>query len=606
MAEELVYLNHFISSVSPCLLPGRSFLPTAVTPGKWLSFCRNVVDSRRRSDYEYLSSIAVSRPPERMVSSISLIIRCAEQLPAHDLKARRAARESRPRPWLENSVLLLSQPKQHAGAWFSHSTSKTWVDDETTLGGSTPREDIPFTSPLNKDPKITRVNELLQHDSRYGFSLRFFEPRRALDISPLLRLGLAKYLRSTMETVCFDWISRWLPREADLMMLDAPDQLDLPAWVALLGEHYHKAPTEAFGLSERCEWHFNSIERIRHDAVHRREFNADSILAAIRLAFFLNDHDRAEEIQWVVKVLYETLSSGKAPHNAFKESAFNTSTKSQASPFDMMYSMLHLVSHRVFELVNRKSPDRFLGQVAEEVEYPILCGCDTSGLPTHGKDTLFLILDRLRRELRNQVEHRNVTNAEEIREIVGDAVKAMLLLGESGTAKEILRIWRRFTFTVRNIDPQHCSSRPVEFLRRMKDLDCWKGDSSLDCHQICSRDLIVRKCHPYLHCMRPFIQTLQQQAETRMSKWSGEEPFPGYRFTTREPGLFHVYRISSKWYSKISTGELDIDEVYSPAVEYWSGKLKDPKPEATDIGWPEEWSQSNTPEVLSDWSGAIA
>ncbi|KAL8717916.1 MAG: hypothetical protein Q9225_004894 [Loekoesia sp. 1 TL-2023] len=446
-----------------------------------------------------------------------------------------------------------------------------------------------FTSPLSDSPKIDRVNQFLKDSPEFDFLLCFLEPCRSVDIPISRKFGLANYLRRTMETTCFDWFRRWAPRQMDLIIIDRPDHLDLPAWTKLLCECYRELPDEAFGFSDRSgySWHFSDVDRIRHDAVHRQDFTSDNILAAVCLTLALKDSNRAKEIQRVVKALYETLSSGKSSDSAFMDIALNPSLRPGPSRFNMLYSIMDLLCQNLFRFMKVRSADRLVGQVVEQTEFPQLQAVFESSrwswFPKHEADTLFWALRRLCSELRNRVEHRNVTDAKATRSIAEDAADVMQMLGEFKTAEEIMRIWKHSKSIISNIGPEECSSHPIYFLRMMKHLDCWRTPSvPVDLR---SHSLVVRKKHPYLYCMRYFIETMERQAKREADNWSGLNEGYGSAFRRTEFGVSEAYELATRWYRKISIGAIDVDEARSPAVDYWDGKLENHSNEPLPAGW---------------------
>lgn len=211
----------------------------------------------------------------------------------HDLQTRSSATPAYPIP---------SPPSPLA-----HNSSVTGTTSLTPC--STP---LTFTTPLPKDPTITRVNEYLKDIPDFNFFLRLSEPCRTVDIPARKKFGLANLLRWTVEVVCFDWFRRWMPEEVDLIMLDGSEQLDLPAWLSLLREHYRCAPAEAFGFPKYDveSWWFLKVGGIGHDAVHHRDLTTDNISGVLRLALALKDEHKARYVQKSVKVLYDGLCGG--------------------------------------------------------------------------------------------------------------------------------------------------------------------------------------------------------------------------------------------------------------------------------------------------------
>lgn len=453
-----------------------------------------------------------------------------------------------------------------------------------------------FTGPLSDSPKIDRANQILKDSPEFDFLLCFLEPCWSVDIPISRKFGLAIYLRRTMEATCFDWFRR----QMDLVVVDSSDHLDLPSWTKLLCECDRGLPDEAFGFSDRSGyfWHLLGVNRISHDAVHRQDFDSDSILAAVRLALALKDGNRAKEIQRVVKALYETFSSGKSSDSAFTDRALNPSLRPGRSQFDMLYSIMDLLCQNLFRFMKVRSPDRLAGQVVEQTEFPQLQAVFNanrwSWFHKHDADTLFRALRRLCRELRNRVEHRNVTNAKATRSIAEDAVDVMQMLGEFETAEEIMRIWKYSKSIISNIGPYNCLSHPIYFLRTMKHLECWR--TPFGPVEVRSRSLIVRKNHPYLYCMRHFIETFERQAKQKANNWSGLNELYEGTFTRTDFGVSEAYELAARWYRTIGRGAIDVDEARSPALDYWDGKLEDHSDEPLITGWGPQQEVQSSPE----------
>ncbi|KAL9005707.1 MAG: hypothetical protein Q9188_001520 [Gyalolechia gomerana] len=318
-----------------------------------------------------------------------------------------------------------------------------------------------------------------------------------------------------------------MPQQVDSLMLAHPDQLDIPSWAMLLRDSLDKVPAEALGLPDRSDYfrHLEDISQIRHDAVHRKDFSTENILRAVRHALAFKDETRAKELQ---QVTY---------------------------------------------------PDELSGQLVEQTEFSDLQGIfainGQKWFSSHEADIVYGGLRRLCRELRNRVEHRNMINADELRSIAYDAGNIMLTIGQPETAKDIMHIRQRFAQTISQFKPEDCPSRLVQFLRRMKHLNCWETPTLLESSKDPLQPLVVRKKHPYLHCMRSFTEGLMQEAQDKRYRWAGQDAVGRTIHGLTDFGISHLYEITAKWYRKISEGEIDVDEARSPVVDYWDGKLDD-------------------------------
>ncbi|KAI4168636.1 MAG: hypothetical protein LQ343_006217 [Gyalolechia ehrenbergii] len=546
----------------------------------------------------------------------------ADRIPAHDLEARRAARESRQRPWLDtvdqgslqkarfcsNQRLQKSRPASTGVSTAPLSSalqrrvtqrerrSRPWIKEgkggadagcmiptpSTSLSSS---ESAPITlcfkSPLVENPKTTDTNKFLKDSSGFGVLLSFLETRRTVDIPVLQKLGLAHYLRRTTEATSFDWFRHWMPQQVDSLMLAHPDQLDIPSWAMLLRDSLDKVPAEALGLPDRSDYlrHLEDISQIRHDAVHRKDFSTENILRAVRHALAFKDETRAKELQQVVKALYENGTRDDPLGSPFVDSALDLSLRVGKSQFDMLYVVKYRLCRKLFEFIKVTCPDELSGQLVEQTEFSDLQGIfainGQKWFSSHEADIVYGGLRRLCRELRNRVEHRNMINADELRSIAYDAGNVMLTIGQPETAKDIMYIRQRFAQTISQFKPEDCPSRLVQFLRRMKHLNCWETPTLLESSKDPLQPLVVREKHPYLHCMRSITEGLMQQAQDKRYRWAGQDAIGRTIHGLTDFGISHLYEITAKWYRKISEGEIDVDEARSPVVDYWDGKLDD-------------------------------
>ncbi|KAI4120381.1 MAG: hypothetical protein LQ338_007058 [Usnochroma carphineum] len=550
----------------------------------------------------------------------------AERIPAHDLLARHAARQSYDRPWLTNSVL----PSQglsirsvsngtcvaSASPYLQHDAPEEW-DIQTPVTGTTSSVSsstpLTFTSPLPRDPEIMRVNEFLKDIPGFDFSLRFLGPCRAVDIPVPQRTKLAKYLRCTAEAICFDWFRRWMPEQMELIMVGGADQLDLPAWAFLLEEHYRSAPADAFGLptAHFDFWCFTSVGVFRHTVVHRRDFTTDRISAVLRLALALKDEQRASYVQYVVKTLYDALSSGEPLDYNFIDEAPNLrpALTQQLDQFRMLYSIMDLLCQQLLNFSNAKSPGTFPDLTIEELEFSDLeiwvHGNYRFLVP--GKEGRYYVdgLIRRCRELRNYVEHRNLMTAEQARSMAEAAANIAEMI-DVGPAKEIRRMLRRFSSAISNIRPNKDLPRSLGFLKSMKHLDCWERGSCLAASRNSSRALIVRQHHPYLYWARAAgdLEVMAVRAERERNKWlHPEDPDFSNTRPAYDRGLIQAYGLTAKWYRKINSGEIDVDDARSPAVDLWNGKFDDAPADdepSSPVGWalPQE---PPSPQSATSW-----
>ncbi|KAL8942157.1 MAG: hypothetical protein Q9211_001526 [Gyalolechia sp. 1 TL-2023] len=415
----------------------------------------------------------------------------------------------------------------------------------------------------------------------FTFCRQFLEPPRTVDIPAPQKYELANYLRRTAEATYFDWYQRWMPEQADLIMLDGPDQLDLPAWVALLKRHYESAPEEAFGCKMEF-WAITASEPLRHKAVHREDFTTDVVLSVVRVALGLNDVQRAEKVQEAVKSLYDDLCSGVEPGCNFIDVAPNPRIPLKPKPgqFRMLYSVLDLVCRILFESIRLKIPDAFPNSCLEQLEFCWLqAQVDESYhrlIPGKVGRHYICRLTWGCRTLRNCVEHRNIITAKAARSLVIDAANLMLAIGDTEAAREILRAFQQVSSEISNITPDDDLPRPVLFLRRMEQLACWRERSCQGLSGSCSQDLIVRNHHPYRHCLQPIIEKLEgliKEARREEANWSQTERLYEGHFPKFERGLYRAYGLTARWYDRIKTGDLDIEQARSPTVDYWDGKL---------------------------------
>lgn len=452
---------------------------------------------------------------------------------------------------------------------------------------------LSFISPLNGAPEQFLLDKPLRDTPGFDFLLSFLEPCRAVDIPTSMKYVLANFLRCTTEATCFDYFTRWMPLQRDLAVVDSSDHLDLPAWTCFLREHSNGLAADAL----------SGIDQIRHDAVHRQDFTTDNIYAAVRLTLALNDKHRAFEIQHFVRSLYEFLSSA-TPSTCFPMlNALSSSYVSRHGQFGMLYSTMELLCDKIFDFVQIKFPGELAGQRVEDIEFPVLTGIsDMRGralLPEHEAYSLYWCLARLRRNLRNVVEHRTLTTAEQTRSVIMDGANVMLFLGDSDTAKGVLAIWKDFAYTMSNTGPAP-SSWPPTFRRSMDHLDSWEKPSYPERSQSRSLDLAVRKHHPYLYCLRPLLEDLARKASQEADKWSRYSPLRCTTVSASESGLCDTYSITARWYRKISAGEIDITDARSPATDYWDGNLEEPVTNDRDSTMQLQPSQQATSEENTD------
>ncbi|KAL8940592.1 MAG: hypothetical protein Q9216_002737 [Gyalolechia sp. 2 TL-2023] len=515
-----------------------------------------------------------------------LTVSCAMRIPGHDLVARRAARESRPKPWrlpkasgLNAISVSLTASVDAWGDWYTPT-----ADSSIDWSSSTSSQPMSFTSPLPATPTTIRGNEFLEDLPELDFLRYFLEPCRTVDIPVLQKFHLANYLRRTVEASCHEWYRRWMPEEqARLIILDGPDQLDLPAWIALVQKHLCKNPKEAFA-PKLDSWMILQCERIRHRSVHRGNYTTDFVLDAVRLACGLKDVERAKQTQEVVKRIYDDLSNGEEPGCHFFDLAPSSRLPSKPQPnqFRMLYSVLDIVCRLLFRRITLEFPDDFQELSLEQLEWADLeCWVRDNFYKLQYLMTLTQAsVDRLMRScrtIRNSVEHRGFLSREATRAMVEDAASLMSVIGEHDAAVEIQGIFQRVDDEMRHFVPNDDSPFPILFLRAFKRLSCWRVREQV--HSSCvspssssspssSQDLIPRSYHPYRHCMQPIfdiLAELAQQARCQQYFW---QPKASYS-RDEDFGLSQAYRLTGRWYEGIATGELEVDEARSPVVDAW-------------------------------------
>ncbi|KAI4166939.1 MAG: hypothetical protein LQ343_007611 [Gyalolechia ehrenbergii] len=559
------------------------------------SATRTAASKLSRCGHKIKRSIVAAHGSKCPTSTLSLTVSAVKRIPAHDLAARRAARESRPKPWTQPKnygwdaiPLSLTIKVDTTNSCYAPSTSSIgdWYTPSTgsSLDLSSPSPTLlKFASPLPEQLTTTYGTKFLKDFPAFEFFRYFLEPARTLDIPLLQKYNLANYLRQTAEVSCFDLYRRWMLEQADLIIVDGPDQLDLPAWIALLDQHNRRLPKEAFGVDFEG-WMISACETIRHKAVHREDFTTDKILTTVRLALGLNNVQRAEKIQEAVKTMYDDLSSGRDPDYHFIDVVPNSPLplKPQPNQFRMLYSILDLVCRKLFDRINLQSPNAFPGTSLKQLEYGHLqAWVEThfhSLMPGQESGQYIHRLTSGCRTLRNCVEHRNTINSNDSRALMKDAANLMLVIGDAQAACHILQTFRRAASEISNITPHDDLPRPILFLRNMKQLSCWqeRDYSSQGLSLSGPRELIPRKHHPYRYCLRPIFDLLEpliKKARKEEKNWAHSLPLYEGHFPKFERGLNRAYELTARWYDCIHTGLLEVDEVRSPTVESWDGKL---------------------------------
>lgn len=218
----------------------------------------------------------------------------------------------------------------------------------------------------------------------------------------------------------------------------------------------------------------------------------------------------------------------------------------------MLYSIMDLMCDKIIQMLKIDSPDQTADETFQNTEFHCLktdvdrrCGGWTH---KHEASLLRPCMWKLGRELRNKVEHRHLLTAKESRSMALDAASVMLILGDSETAWRVLAIWQHFDSSMKTADPLQWLSWQHILWRAMAYLDGWENPSYPAGRQSGSLNLLVRKHHPFLYCLRPVLQNLERKVDGRLN---------------------------ARWYQKISAGTIELREARTPTTDYWNGKPED-------------------------------
>lgn len=167
---------------------------------------------------------------------------------------------------------------------------------------------------------------------------------------------------------------------------------------------------------------------------------------------------------------YEDRTEDDPLARHFADAQLDLSSGIGKSVFDTLYAVMCGLCQSLFEFIQDNSPDALSGQTIEQEEFSdleaVFATDGNKWFPPHEANIVYAGLGRLRRGLRNRVEHRSTIIAEDLRSIATDAGNVLSIIGHSETAKNILQIRRDFTGAMSKFNPQVCPSRPIDFLRR--------------------------------------------------------------------------------------------------------------------------------------------
>ena len=194
-----------------------------------------------------------------------------EETVSDALRARQVARENRPRPWLQNSALLLGWDRSY--------------------------QDIPEpASPPTLEP----------------VALRYFE-----DVPFRTQHYFFRFLRNSLEECCFNYAQHYLPEINDPVwryknlrqhLLDKnrpwarPGMIELTDWTDLFNQTY--LPSVDL-LSPEWRVVLRSVEAFRHMVIHREAVDVDTTQSIMKLPRLLHDEGASRTIERVYRVILE-------------------------------------------------------------------------------------------------------------------------------------------------------------------------------------------------------------------------------------------------------------------------------------------------------------
>ncbi|KAI4182896.1 MAG: hypothetical protein L6R41_005708 [Letrouitia leprolyta] len=532
--------------------------------------------------------------------SILLVATVTQRIPSHDLEARRAAREWRDRPWLPRALSEVDGRSKEATHWDDDSWSTStlvdyaprWDDELSPPRCSSPSPTVlSFADPLPQQPTITPGNQLLADLPAFEFCHRFSEPKRTINIPFHLKEKMANYLRRTVEAICFDWYRRWMPNQAQLLIVDAPDQLDLPAWTYLLSHHHsgHVIQVEAWETGFD-NWMILSCQHISHIAAHHYDFDSDEITSAIRLAIGLKDIRRAEAMQAVVKTLYDDLTKSIDPDvdDFFLDIVPESwqSLKPQPNQFRCLNKILDLVCRNLIKQIQRNILKTHIHSGSDYAEIQVVMETKCAVLLPDNEKRLRYIFNALKscRDLRNYTEHRIHLTCQKAEEMAKTAAGLMEAIGEETVASTIINLFHDTVSEMSALKPHDDLPQSILFLRvfkqSLKQLACWQHPVSSPQSSIQNGCQVVirRLCHPFRYCMQPvfkyLLDPLIKKARKESEAW---RPYDerAYNHDSRRwvRKLVDGYDLTAGWYDAIKAGKLSVDVARSPAVDYWGGRF---------------------------------
>ena len=235
-----------------------------------------------------------------------------------DDESVRAQSDNQPFPFTEESAKAWSLPFEQYSA--QPAAALDWGDWKPSPARKV--KDLPsWVSPLPHSSTILEANRIAVGEETFSFLSAFFSETRMVDLPFQKRHGLARFLLSCTEQACYLWMKKWHALHLELLGIRDADELELRWWLYLVrqlsNEFRYTHPPEA-DLSEDY-WCSMSVERIRHIAVHRQEYNTNAIRDVVQLIAATKNVQLVRNIEKVIETLYALES--KDPHYPVSESA---------------------------------------------------------------------------------------------------------------------------------------------------------------------------------------------------------------------------------------------------------------------------------------------